>query len=153
MNEIIDKVKETDDLVLLIEQHKKDIWEWKQKESQWIKDRNLLAGNKQIIEELSTKLIEMGKATLALKKRAQEAEGENTIIKGIGNNSPEMKELQGKINELEGTLGSAQDINTNHQKYNGELQLRLTEVEEDNKNLSKQIQDLTTSRKFGDGTH
>jgi len=153
MNEIIDKVKETDDLVLLIEQHKKDIWEWKQKESQWIKDRNLLAGNKQIIEELSTKLIEMGKATLALKKRAQEAEGENTIIKGIGNNSPEMKELQGKINELEGTLGSAQDINTNHQKYNGELQLRLTEVEEDNKNLSKQIQDLTSSRKFGDGTH
>ena len=153
MNEIIDKVKETDDLVLLIEQHKRDIWEWKQKESQWIRDKNQLDGNKQIIEELSTKLIEMGKATLALKKRAQEAEGENTIIKGIGNNSPEMKELQGKINELKGTLGSAQDINTNHQKYNGELQLRLTEVEEDNKNLAKQVQDLTTSRKFGDGTH
>ena len=33
MNEIIDKVKETEDLVLLIEQHKRDIWEWKQKES------------------------------------------------------------------------------------------------------------------------
>ena len=29
-----------------------------------------------------------------LKKRAEEAEGENTIIKGIGNNSPEMKFLQ-----------------------------------------------------------
>ena len=153
MNEIIDKVKETDDLVLLIEQHKKEIWEWKQKESQWLRDKNQLDGNKQIIEELSTKLIEIGKANVALKKRAQEAEGENTIIKGIGNNSPEMKELQGKINELEGTLGSAQDINTNHQRYNGELQTRLTEVEEDNKNLSKQIQDLTTSRKFGDGTH
>ena len=140
-------------LTSLIEQHKKDIWEWKQKESQWIRDKNQLDGNKQIVEELSTKLIEMGKTILALKKRAQEAEGENTIIKGIGNNSPEMKELQGKINELEGTLGSAQDINTNHQKYNGELQLRLTEVEEDNKNLAKQVQDLTTSRKFGDGTH
>jgi len=153
MNEIIDKVKETDDLVLLIEQHKRDIWEWKQKESQWIKDQNLLAGSKRIIEELSTKMVEITKANLVLLKRAQEAEGENTIIKGIGNNSPEMKELQGKINELEGTLGSAQDINTNHQKYNGELQLRLTEVEEDNKNLAKQVQDLTTSRKFGDGTH
>ena len=146
MNEITDKVKETDDMVLLIEQHKRDIWEWKQKESQWIRDKNQLDGNKRIIEELSTRLIEMGKANLALKKRAQEAEGENTIIKGIGNNSPEMKELQGR-------LSSAQDINDNHQRYNGKLQTRLTEVEEDNKRLSKQIQDLTTSRKFGDGTH
>ena len=146
MNEIIDKVKETDDLVLLIEQHRQDIWEWKQKESQWIKDQNLLAGNKRIVEELSTKLIEMAKVNLSLKKRAQEAEGENTIIKGIGSNSPEMKELQKR-------LGSAQDINDEHQRYNGKLQTRLTEVEEDNKNLSKQIQDLTSSRKFGDGTH
>ena len=129
----------TDTLVSLIEQHKREIWEWKQKESQWIRDKNQLDGNKQIIEELSTKLTDM-------KKRAQEAEGENTIIKGIGNNSPEMKELQGR-------LSSAQDINDNHQRYNGKLQTRLTEVEEDNKRLSKQIQDLTTSRKFGDGTH
>jgi len=133
------EVKETDDMVLLIEQHKREIWEWKQKESQWIRDKNQLDGNKQIIEELSTKLI-------AMKKRAQEAEGENTIIKGIGNNSPEMKEIQER-------LRSAQEINESHQRYNGKLQLRLTEVEEDNKRLAKQIQDLTTSRKFGDGTH
>ena len=129
----------TEDLTSLLEQHQKDIWEWKQKESQWIRDKNQLDGNKQIIEELSTKLI-------AMKKRAQEAEGENTIIKGIGNNSPEMKEIQER-------LRSAQEINESHQRYNGKLQLRLTEVEEDNKRLAKQIQDLTTSRKFGDGTH
>ena len=153
MSEIIDKAKETDDLVLLIGQHKKDIWEWKQKEAQWIRDKNQLDGNKQIIEELSTKLIEMGKVNLALKKRAQEAEGETTIVKGIGMNSPEMKALQARVNELEGTLGSAQDINDNHQRYNGKLQTRLTEVEEDNKRLSKQIEHLTTARKFGDGTH
>ena len=142
MNEGMENLKETDDMLLLIEQHKKDIWEWKQKEAQWIRDKNQLDGNKQIIEELSTRLIEMGKATLALKKRAQEAEGENSIIKGIGNNSPEMKALKAKVNELQGTLGSAQDINDNHQRYNGKLQTRLTEVEEDNKTLSKQIQDL-----------
>jgi len=136
----------TEDLISLIEQHQKETWEWKQKESQWIKDQNLLAGSKRIIEELSTKMVEITKANLVLLKRAQEAEGENTIIKGIGNNSPEMKELQGKINELEGTLGSAQDINTNHQKYNGELQTRLTEVEEDNKRLSKQIEDLNNQK-------
>ena len=132
----------TDALTSLIEQHKKDIWEWKQRESQWIRDKNQLDGNKQIIEELSTKLIEMGKANLTLKKRAQEAEGETTIVKGIGMNSPEMKALKTKVNELQGTLGSAQDINDNHQRYNGELQTRLTEVEEDNKKLAKQIQHL-----------
>ena len=142
-----------EDLASLIEQHQKEIWEWKQKESQWIRDKNQLDGNKRIIEELSAKMVEMGKANLALKKRAQEAEGETSIVKGIGMNSPEMKSLQAKVNELEGTLGSAQGINDNHQRYNGKLQTRLTEVEEDNKKLSQQIQDLTTSRKFGDGTH
>jgi len=142
-----------EDLILLIKQYKKEIWDWKQKESQWIMDKNQLEGHKRIVEELSTKIVEVGKVNLALKKRAQEAEGELSIIKGIGMTSPEMKALQAKVNELEGTLGSAQGINDNHQRYNGKLQTRLTEVEEDNKRLSEQIQDLTTSRKFGDGTH
>ena len=128
-------------LTSLIELHQKEVQEYKQRESQWVRDKNQLDGNKQIIEELSTKLVEMGKANLALKKRAQEAEGETTIVKGIGMNSPEMKSLQAKVSELEGTLGSAQDINTDHQKYNGELQIKLTEVEEDNKKLSQQISD------------
>ena len=35
-----------------------------------------------------------------LKKRVQEAEGELTIIKGIGNTSPEMKALRQKNQEL-----------------------------------------------------
>ena len=143
----------TEDLTSLIEQHQKDIWGWKQRESQWIRDKNQLDGNKRIIEELSTRLVEMGKTIIDLKKRAQEAEGENTIIKGIGNNSPEMKELQARVKQLDESLANALEINENHQRYNGKLQLRLTEVEEDNKNLSKQIQDLTSSRKFGDGTH
>ena len=129
----------TEALTSLIEQHKQDIWEYKQKESQWIRDKNQLDGNKQIIEELSTRLVEMGKEILALKKRVQEAEGETTIVKGIGMNSPEMKE--------------AKELNKSHQQLNGKLQTRLTEVEDDNKKLSKQIEHLTTSRKFGDGTH
>ena len=37
---------------------------------------------------------------VALKKRAQEAEGEVTIVKGIGQNSPEMKALQKEVEEL-----------------------------------------------------
>ena len=31
----------------LIEMHKKEIWEWKQKESEWIKTENLLQGKKE----------------------------------------------------------------------------------------------------------
>ena len=129
------------DLTLLLEQHKKDIWEWKQKESQWVRDKNQLEGNKRIIEELSTKIVEMAKANMDLKKRAQEAEGETTIVKGIGMNSPEMRELQARVKQLDSSLANSLEINENHQRYNGKLQLRLTEVEEDNKRLSKQISD------------
>jgi len=46
------------DLSLLIEMHKKEIWEWKQKESEWIKTDNMLSGTKKIVEELSSKIIE-----------------------------------------------------------------------------------------------
>ena len=48
----------TDELTLLIEEHKKEIWEYKQKESEWVKTKNLADGYKKIIEELSSKLIE-----------------------------------------------------------------------------------------------
>ena len=129
------------DLSLLIENYKREIWEWKQKESQWIRDKNQLDGNKKIIEELSTKLIDMAKANMAFKKRAQEAEGEVTIVKGIGMNSPEMRELQARVKQLDESLANALEINESHQRYNGKLQTRLTEVEEDNKKLSQQVED------------
>jgi len=51
----------TEELPLLIEGYKKEIWEWKQKEAQWILDQNKLEGSKRIIEELSTKIIELEK--------------------------------------------------------------------------------------------
>jgi len=70
------------------------------------------------IEELETKCREAGRAMIELnlkwevtleenkklKKRAQEAEGELTIIKGIGNTSPEMKALQEEIEKLKADL-------------------------------------------------
>ena len=74
------------------------------------------------------KLLEMWRDE---KKKRQEAEGENTIIKGIGQNSPEMKALQNKIKELEGTLGSAQDINDNYQRDISKLQQSVEEVKAD----------------------
>ena len=47
------------------------------------------------------KLLEMWREE---KKIRQEVEGENTIIKGIGNNSPEMKALQKEIEEVKADL-------------------------------------------------
>ena len=50
-----------------------------------------------------------------LKKRVEEAEGENTIIKGIGLNSPEMKALRKENEELKAELARAKE---NHQYDN-----------------------------------
>jgi len=60
------------------------------------------------------------------------------------------EEAEDKIKELEGTLKSTQDINDTYQRDTSRLQLRLTEVEEDNKKLSHQIEDkLDQLRKSG----
>ena len=99
-SEDMKRITQQADLALVIEHYKKEIWEWKQKESGWLSDKNLLEGSKKTIEELANKFVELSKTNLALKNKAQEAEGENTIIKGIGMNSPEMKTLQKEIEKL-----------------------------------------------------
>ena len=63
------------------------------------------------------------------KKKRQEAEGELTIIKGIGNTSPEMKALRQK---------------------NQELKKEICELRNDNRHLSHQIEDqVDRARKAG----
>ena len=58
--------------------------------------------------------------------------------------------LEAKITGLEEALANALAVNESHQKLNGTLQERLTEVEEDNKKLSHQIEDkLDRARKAG----
>ena len=52
------------------------------------------------------KLLEMWRDE---KKKRQEAEGELTIIKGIGNNSPEMKALKKEVEELKAALARAEE--------------------------------------------
>ena len=46
-----------------------------------------------------------------------------------------------KIKELEEALANALAINESHQKLNGKLQERTTELEEDNKKLAHEIED------------
>jgi len=79
-------------------------------------------------------------------KLRQEAEGETTIVKGIGISSPEMKEAMRTIKNLEIRLAESLEVNESHQKLNGKLQERLTELEEENKKLNatlnKKIDDV-----------
>ena len=84
------------------------------------------------------------------KKKRQEAEGETTIVKGIGINSPEMKTAQAKLKELEEGLANALAINESHQKLNGKLQERLTELEEENKKMHDHLNKrIEAARKAG----
>ena len=66
-----------------------------------------------------------GETIKALTKRTQEAEGELTIIKGIGNTSPEMNALQSQVEELKTDLARAKEDhqydNLVHQKELNEL--------------------------------
>ena len=72
-------------------------------------------------------------------KLCQEAEGELTILKGIETN---------RVKEAQDALANALELNESHQKLNGKLQERITELEQDNlelhtdnKKLALQIED------------
>ena len=75
-----------------------------------------------------------------------EAEGETHLVKAVGMNSPEMKEVKARLKETELGLANALQVNESHQKLNGKLQVRLTELEEENKKLydtlNKKIEDV-----------
>ena len=80
------------------------------------------------------------------KEKREEAEGELTIIKGIGNNSPEMKSLQAQVEELkkeielvredaqvemmrrDQSISRLEKINKEHQDLNRKLQLKITRI-------------------------
>ena len=85
------------DLTFLAEQHAKETWALKEQISKQSEELTVLRGTQQVVAQLSNELVRM-------KKRAQEAEGENTIIKGIGNTSPEMKALRKENEELKKAL-------------------------------------------------
>ena len=76
-------------------------------------------------------------------KLRQEAEGELSIIKATTVlNSPEMREALRTIKNLENRLAEVLSLEDSHQRLNGKLQERLTEVEEDNKRLANQVEDI-----------
>jgi len=99
-----------------------------------------------------------------LKKRVEEAEGELALIKGIGNNSPEMKALKIENNDLAKTndiireeaqiiqlqthkeirkftkrIEDLESINKSHEKLNGKLR---EENKQNRKLLRKAVKEL-----------
>ena len=70
-----------------------------------------------------------------LKKRVQEAEGETTIVKGIGMNSPEMREKDKLIQELRMRIRDMLLISEQHRSILG---AEIT----DRKRLEKEVKDL-----------
>ena len=65
------------DLTLMAELHQKEIWEWKQKESEWIKTENALSGTKKIVEQLSGKLVEQVRIIKQLEQEIERLVAEN----------------------------------------------------------------------------
>ena len=59
--------------------------------------------------DLILKIEQLELANKKLKKRAEEAEGETTIVKGIGMNSPEMRALRKENGDLKAELARAKE--------------------------------------------
>ena len=109
----------------LIDHYRHEVRKGQEAYDELLKEVNMLRGTKQIVERLSGEFKKM-------KKRAEEAETETILVKGIGINSPEMKDAKSKTKELEIGLANALEVNESHQKFNGKLQERLTELEQEN---------------------
>ena len=89
-----DREKITDTSVL-IDTYEKEIWKLKELLSRALQDTNTLEGTKRIVIDLS-------KEKIVLKKRAEEAEGELSILKGIETNR--VKEAQARCDQLQNQL-------------------------------------------------
>ena len=74
-------------------------------------------------------------ATDKIKNRTQEDRGPLDLTRRV-------EELQDSVKELDKSLAIALEINESHQRYNGKLQTRVSELEEDNKKLAHQVEDL-----------
>ena len=64
-----------------------------------------------------------------LKKRVYEVEGELSIIKGIGNNSPEMIALKKSNQQKDDRIRELEQINKEHQDLNGKLREEMKSIE------------------------
>ena len=102
-----------------------------------------------------TLLVEQhAKEIWALKEQMSDQSKEITVLRGtkdvVVRLTNELVRMKKRAEEAESVLANSLEVDESHQKLNGKLQVRLTEVEEDNKKLSQQIDDyLNKFRKEG----
>jgi|TARA_R100001015_G_C4466627_1_gene51709 chromosome segregation ATPase len=83
--------------------------------------------------------LDLTKQIEVLTQKVHDAELETSLVKAVGMNSPEMKKAKERIAELEEGLANALAVNESHQKINGKLQMKLTELEEFNIKVRQEI--------------
>ena len=98
--------------------------------------------------------LDLNKQIEKLQKKVGELEGELSIVKGIGMNSPEMKEANKTIVTLRQRINELMAINKSHQQLMGKQIVENEELKKDNKALAKQIDDyfhvrMTNTRNSG----
>ena len=81
-----------------------------------------------------------------LKKRVEEAEGELTIIKGIGMNSPEMKEKDRLIQELRMRIRDMLLISEQHRSILGDEITHRKRLQQEVKDLRVQMSEYLSVR-------
>ena len=74
---ITNENKSSGGLTLMAELHQKEIWAWKQKESEYIQTKNLLDGSKRIIAEMSSQIVEQSKIIKELEQEIKRLVAEN----------------------------------------------------------------------------
>ena len=81
-----------------------------------------------------------------LSDRVRVAEGETSIVKGIGMNSPEMRQAKETITQLRQRVSELMAINKSHQNLVGKQIVENEELKKDNRALAKQIDDYFNAR-------
>ena len=81
-----------------------------------------------------------------LNEQVRDAEGETSIVKAVGINSPEMKQANVTIVELRQRINELMSINKSHQDLMGKQIVENEELKRDNKALAKQIDDYFNAR-------
>jgi ABC-type phosphate transport system auxiliary subunit len=87
-----------------------------------------------------------------LKKRVQEAEGETSIVKTIGINSPEMKEKDKLIQELRMRIRDMLLISEQHRNILGSEITNRKRLEKEVKDLKVQMSEYLSVRTRGAGS-
>ena len=113
---------------------------------------------KQSNEILHKKVERQTEEMRALHKTNQELTNEMILVKGITvTNSPELRDANKTIKALEDRLAELLSVEDKHQELNGKLQMRVTELEQenlelhaDNKKMAAQVEDtVERMRKAG----